>query len=163
MAGTPLSAPPPEPRVDSVASLAYRFEDVELLVEFAVAAALVADLERGQERALRNLDLAELAHPLLAFLLLLQQLLLARDVAAVALGQHVLAQRLDVLARNDVGADGRLDRHVEHLPGDQLLHLLHQLATLVGRVVAVDDQRQGIDPLAVDQHVQALRSASAAN
>jgi hypothetical protein len=40
-------------------------------------------------------------HALLAFLLLLEQLALARDVAAVALGEHVLAQRLDRLARDD--------------------------------------------------------------
>src|SRR5699024_7169598 len=37
----------------------------------------------------------QLAHLLFAFLLLFQQLFLAGDVAAVALGQHVLAQGLD--------------------------------------------------------------------
>src|SRR5580704_18298984 len=55
-------------------------------------------LEGGDEGRLRDLDVADLAHPLLALLLLLEKLLLAADVAAVALGQHVLAQRADRLA-----------------------------------------------------------------
>ena len=42
-------------------------------------------------------------HALLAFLLLLEQLALAGDVATVALGQHVLAHRADRLAGDDVG------------------------------------------------------------
>ena len=40
-------------------------------------------------------------------LLLFEQLALTRDVAAVALGQNVLAQRLHVLAGDDVRTDGR--------------------------------------------------------
>jgi len=41
-------------------------------------------LQRGSERFLRDVDLAELPHLLLAFLLLLQKFAFARDVAAVA-------------------------------------------------------------------------------
>src|SRR3972149_3807415 len=52
-----------------------------------------------QEGGLRDLDVAVLAHPLLAFLLLVEKLALARHVAAVALGGDVLAQRRDRLAR----------------------------------------------------------------
>ena len=52
-----------------------------------VASFLRADLQHGQERFLRNLDAADLLHPLLAFFLLLEQLALTRDVAAVALGE----------------------------------------------------------------------------
>ena len=88
----------------------------------------VSDLQHRQERFLRNLHGADALHALLAFLLLLEQLALARDVAAVALGQHVLAQRLDRFARDDAGADRRLDRHLEHLPRDQLAHLRRQHA-----------------------------------
>src|SRR5581483_9793273 len=44
-------------------------------------------------------------HALLAFLLLLEELALAADVAAVALGKHVLAQRRNGLARDDLIAD----------------------------------------------------------
>src|SRR5690606_36221258 len=70
----------------------------------------VLDLEHGEERLLRDLDRSHLLHPLLAGLLLLEQLLLARDVAAVALRKDGLAQCLDVLARDDVAADCGLDR-----------------------------------------------------
>src|SRR5690606_41420922 len=41
----------------------------------------VLDLEHGEERLLREIGRAHLLHPLLAGLLLLEQLLLARDVA----------------------------------------------------------------------------------
>ena len=45
------------------------------------------DLQHGQERLLRDLDRADLLHALLALFLLLEELALARDVAAVALGE----------------------------------------------------------------------------
>src|SRR5262245_27947557 len=69
---------------------------------------LAADLQDGEKRLLRDLDLTELLHALLALFLLLQQLALAGYVAAVALRRDVLAQRLDRRARDDVRADRRL-------------------------------------------------------
>ena len=63
--------------------------------------ARVAELEHGEERLLGDLDAADLLHAPLALLLLLEQLALARDVAAVALGHHVLAEGLDGLAGDD--------------------------------------------------------------
>src|SRR5205814_1968037 len=77
---------------------------------------LPAYLENGEECLLRNLDAADRLHSLLARLLLLEQFLLPRHVAAVAFCQYVLAERLDRFTRDDLGADRRLDRHVEHLP-----------------------------------------------
>src|SRR5918911_2906661 len=65
------------------------------LSERSPTPSIPAHLECGDEGLLRDLDFAELAHLLLARLLLLEQLALARDVAAVALGEHVLAQRAD--------------------------------------------------------------------
>jgi hypothetical protein len=56
------------------------------------------DLKRRNKRLLRDIDLAELAHLLLAFLLLLQKFALSRDVAAVAFCGDVLAQRVDSFA-----------------------------------------------------------------
>src|SRR4051812_10218036 len=60
----------------------------------------VADLQDREEGFLRNLHGAHLLHAFLAGLLLFQQLAFAGDVAAVALGEHVLPQCLDVLARD---------------------------------------------------------------
>ncbi|SOY47098.1 hypothetical protein CBM2588_A130033 [Cupriavidus taiwanensis] len=114
---------------------------------------LVVDLQDGQEGLLRNLDGADLLHALLARLLLFQQLLLARDIAAVALGQHVLAQRLDVFAGDDVGADRGLDRHVVHLARNDLAHLGRDFAPAILRIGSVHDHRQRIDLVAVDQDI----------
>src|ERR1700743_75225 len=65
------------------------------------------DLQGRPEGALRNFDLAELPHPLLALLLLLQKLALAADVAAIALRRHILGQSPDRLARDDPAANRR--------------------------------------------------------
>src|SRR6478735_6751891 len=83
--------------------------------------------EHRQERLLRDLDRPDPLHALLAFLLFLEQLALAGDVATVTLGQHVLAHRAHALAGDDIAADGRLDRDLEHLAGDELLESLGQL------------------------------------
>src|SRR3954447_16484249 len=83
----------------------------------------VGGRQGGDERLLRHLDAAHHLHPLLAFLLLLEQLALAGDVTAVALGQHVLADRPNRLAGDDPAADGRLDRHLELLPRNEFLQL----------------------------------------
>ena len=53
-----------------------------------------------------------------------------------------------------MAADGRLHGHFEHLARDQLLHLVHELAApVVGRIL-VDDERQRVDLVAVDEHVE---------
>ena len=70
-----------------------------------------------------HLHPADHLHPLLAFLLLLQQLALPGDVTAVALGEHVLADRPDGLPGDHPAADGGLDRHLELLARDQLAQL----------------------------------------
>src|SRR6267143_3164443 len=80
----------------------------------------LVNLQHRQEGFLRNLDGAHLLHALLSFFLLLQELALAGDVAPVALGGDVLAQRPDGLARDDLGPDGRLDHHLEQLSRNQL-------------------------------------------
>src|SRR3954449_11724045 len=100
------------------------------LGELALTVARIgSDREHAQERLLRHLDPADLLHPLLPFLLLLEQLALARDVAAVALGDHVLAHGLDRFARDDLRADRRLDRDLELLARDLLAQPLGQRTT----------------------------------
>src|SRR5271168_5421594 len=89
-----------------------------------IDACLRIHLQRGDERFLRDVDLAELAHLLLAGLLLLEQLALAGGVAAVALGGDVLAQGPDGLPGDDLAADRRLDWDLEHVRRDQVLELL---------------------------------------
>src|SRR5947207_12489412 len=96
---------------------------------------LVAQAQGRDERLLRYLDPPDALHPLLAFLLLLEQLALARHVAAVALGHHVLALCLHRLSSDDAAADGRLDRDVEQLAGDELSQLGgHLPSVLLGQI-----------------------------
>src|SRR4051812_21597288 len=102
----------------------------------------LADLEDREEGVLGHLDAPDLLHALLALLLALEQLALAADVAAVALGGHVLAVGLDRLARDDVRADGGLDRHVVLLARDARAQLLGQGAAELVGLVAVDDHAQ---------------------
>src|SRR6185503_3531906 len=96
-------------------------------------------LEDGEKRFLRNLDRADLLHALLSFFLLLEQLALPRDVAAVAFGEHVLPQRLDARARYDLGSDRGLDRDFEQLTWNELLQLVGDLASPLVCLVLVDD------------------------
>src|SRR6187399_342097 len=101
--------------------------------------ATAVHLEHREERLLWHLDRAHLLHALLALLLLLEQLALAGDVAAVELRRDVLAQSLDGLAGDHIGADRRLNRHVELLSRDGLAETLDQRAALVVGGLPVDD------------------------
>src|SRR3954451_387782 len=131
------SLPPPpcvSPRSPWVALISIYFED-------------------GEEGFLRDLHVANLFHPLLTFLLTLQQLALARYVAAVTLGGHVLAQRLHGRAGDDPRPDRGLNRHLELLLRDELLHLDAEVAALVVGPLPVDDQGQRIDAIAVHHQI----------
>ena len=81
-------------------------------------------LKHSHEGGLGHFDIADLAHALLALLLLLQQLALTGDVSSVALGKHVLAHGLYGLSGDNLGPDGGLDRYLKLLARDELLELL---------------------------------------
>src|SRR6185436_10836343 len=102
---------------------------------------LVFHLQDSEESLLRYFHRANLLHALLARFLLFQQFFLARDVAAVALRQHVLAQRLHGFARDDVRADRGLHGDIEHLPWNEFAHARRKLAPTVLAVGAMHDQR----------------------
>src|SRR5271156_5469196 len=116
--------------------------------------ALLPDLEQGQESLLRNLDASDLLHPLLPFLLLLEQLAFSRDIAAVTLGGDVFAQRLDGFTRDDLGADRGLNRDFEHLARNQFAHLFAQRPAPFVGLVAMHDNRKRVHHLAVDPYIQ---------
>jgi hypothetical protein len=86
-----------------------------------------------------------------ALFLLVEELLLAADVAAIAFGRHVLAQRRDRLARDDLAADRGLDRDLEEVAGDEVLQALAHAAAAGLGAGAVDDHAERVDRLAVDQ------------
>src|SRR5271168_3094362 len=127
---------------------------LEMLRAGSATIALLPDLEQGQESLLRNLDASDLLHPLLAFLLLLEQLAFSRDIAAVTLGGNVLAQRFDGFARDNLGADRGLNRDFEHLARDQLAHLFAQRPAPFVGLVAMHDNRKRVHHLAIDPNIQ---------
>ena len=79
-------------------------------------------LQHCEECLLRDLDSSDLLHSTLALFLFFEELSLARDVAAVAFGDHVLAHRLDGLTGDDLVPDRSLDRDFEELTRDKLFH-----------------------------------------
>ena len=92
-------------------------------------------LKHSHEGGLGHFDIADLAHALLALLLLLQQLALTGDVSSVALGKHVLAHGLDGLTGDNLGPDGGLNGYLELLTGNQVLKLLaYTPAEIIGPV-----------------------------
>src|SRR5207244_959125 len=105
---------------------------------------LVLQPQRRDERLLGDLDPADALHAPLALLLTLEELALAGDVAAVALGDHVLAPGLDGLTGDDAPADGGLDGHVEELAGDELAEPGRRLAAVSGSLVAVGGLCAGV-------------------
>ena len=64
---------------------------------------------------MRHLYRADLFHAFFTRFLFFEKLAFARNITAVTLGNHIFTQGLDCLTRNDVGANGSLDRHIELL------------------------------------------------
>src|SRR5204862_7427293 len=108
-------------------------------------------LAHRAEGLLRHVDARVRFHALFAFFLLLEELALAADVAAVARRSDVLAHRAHRLATDDLRAERRLDRHLVLLPRDQLLELRSERTTARERRRAMDDDAQRVERLAVDE------------
>jgi hypothetical protein len=100
--------------------------------------------------------------------LLVEELALARDVAAIAFGGDVLAQRRGergpparcgasnsplTLPGDDLAAERGLDRDLEQMAGDEVLEALAELAAPGLGGGAVDDHAEGVDRLAAGQAV----------
>ena len=71
---------------------------------------IVVHFEGGDEGFLGNLHFAELTHLLFALFLLVEEFAFTADVAAIAFGGYVLAQRAQRFARDNLAANGCLDR-----------------------------------------------------
>src|SRR5439155_993734 len=107
----------------------------------------LVNLQDREEGFLRDLDRAHLLHAPFSFFLLLEELALPGNVAAVAFGGHVLAQRANRFARDHLGTDRGLDHDLEQLARDQLLKLLGDLPPPFVRLVAVNDDRKRVHRL----------------
>ena len=86
--------------------------------------------------------------------MLFEELLLAGNVAAVALGENVLAHRLHGLAGNDAGTDGCLNGDLEELTGNVLLQFFGDLAGAGVCLVLVNDERESVHLIAVQEKIE---------
>src|SRR5438093_4053702 len=93
------------------------------------------NFEDGEEGFLRDVHLADALHAALAFFLFFEEFAFARNVAAVAFGENVFANRRNGFARNHAAADGSLDRHFKHLTRNQFSQTRYQFAPALRRKV----------------------------
>ncbi len=105
---------------------------------------IAVQLEDSHEGLGGNLYGPQVPHLLLAFLLLFQQLLFTGDIAAVALGQHVLTHGLHRFTGDDAPADGRLNGYFEQLARDILLQLFAQPPGAGIGLIPVGDEAEGV-------------------
>ena len=121
---------------------------------------LITQLQYRHKRLLRNFHASDLAHPLLALLLLLKELLLSRNISTVALCQYVLPKRLDGLPGNNLTAYRRLNRNLKQMSRDLVLQLLAHLPPSLISGIRVDDKGQGVYLLVIDKDIQLYKRRS---
>src|SRR5690242_3024423 len=136
-------------RVELTVTPRHKWDGVILLV-----VGRGSHFQYSEECFLRNVHLADALHAALAFFLFFEQLAFARDVAAVAFGKDVLANRRDRFSRDDAAANRSLNWHFKKLPRNQFPQARYEFAPAVVRKIAVHDQRERIHRLAADQHIE---------
>ena len=112
--------------------------------------ASVSSLENFHEGRLRDVDFADLLHPLLTFFLLFPQFSFTGDVAAVAFCSDVLGDGADGFACDDFTADRCLDGDFELLHRDDFDEFFADGAAFAFSFGAVDEAGEGIDRLFID-------------
>src|SRR5207248_463262 len=114
----------------------------------------VGQLQHCHKGFLGDFHVADPLHSLLALGLLLEELSLSGDVAAVAFGENVLAHRGDRFPGDDPTSDRRLDWHLEKLTRNQVPKLLHQFFSSGIGFVNVTDNRKSVDWCSSDEDLQ---------
>ena len=109
--------------------------------------------QNRKKRFLRNLDISHKFHSLLSFFLFLEKFPFAGNVSAVTLRRHILAQRRDIFACNDLCTDSGLQRNLELMFRYDILELFDDLLAAIVRLVGMNDERQGIHRLGVHEDV----------
>ena len=101
----------------------------------------LVELQHRHKGFLRDFDRADHFHSaFLALLLLFEKFSFSSHIAAIALGQDILSERLHVCAGDDFAADSRLDGHGEHLAGNKLFQFRSQRTPIASSLAAVSDQ-----------------------
>src|SRR5712675_913246 len=108
----------------------------------------------GEEGFLRDIYLAYALHALFAFFLFFEELAFAGDVAAVALGQNVFANRGDGFAGDYAAANRGLNGDLEHLPRNQFSQAGNQIAPAVVGLFAMANHGKRVHRLAAHQNIE---------
>src|SRR5579859_1254809 len=101
------------------------------------AKTLLVDAQHRKKCLLRDIHPPYALHAALTLFLFFKQLALARDVASIALGQHVLSDGRHSFAGDHLAADRGLDGDLEHLAWNEFFHLGGQCAAAVVGEIAV--------------------------
>jgi hypothetical protein len=116
-------------------------------------------LHHVQEGVLSHLHLPNRLQLLLSLLVPVQELLLSGVVAAVALGSHVLLYVRNLLLRDGLRADPRLDAHCEQVRRNGLLDLNADVLGIVVGLLLVHQEGERIHRLIhdVNDHFHDIR------
>ena len=102
----------------------------------------------------RDFYSADLAHAFFTLFLFFEEFFLAGDIAAIALGEHVLSDRFHRLAGNDLPADRRLNGDLKELSGNGVFQVFGEhSATLIGMIL-VHDRGERIAHIPVEKDIQ---------
>ena len=113
----------------------------------------LAGVEYRHERFLRDIDGCYFFHPCLTPFLLFEQFAFSADIAAVAFGGDVFADRLDRFSGDDLAADRGLEGYLKQVAVDFFFEFLEQVSATELRFRTMHDHRECIDFRAVDEDV----------
>src|SRR5690348_14500465 len=119
-----------------------------------VVAGASGDFQYGQESLLGDVDAADSLHAFLAFFLAFEELSFTRDIATIALREHIFSQGADGLARDDAATDGGLNRHFELLARNQFSQARGEFTAAFVSLFAMADERERVHRLAADENVE---------
>ena len=92
-----------------------------------------------------------MAHAFFTFFLLIKEFSFPGGIAAIAFGRHVFAHGRNGFARNDLAANGRLNRNFKEVARDKLFEAFAHLASAAFRIIAVNQHRERINGIAIDE------------
>ena len=115
---------------------------------------LVVGAEDGDERLLRDVDVADFLHALLAFALLVKKLAFTGDIAAVAFGENVFAELTDIFAGDDFAADGALNGDLKHLRRNGFTKTFADHAGTSDGAVRMANGGESVNRFAVDENFE---------
>ena len=120
---------------------------------FRACLVFVVGAEDGDKRLLRDIDVSDFLHALLAFALLVKKLAFTSNVAAIAFGENVLAELSDIFASDDFAADGALYGDLKHLWRNGFAKTFANHAGACDGTICKADGSEGVNGFAIDENL----------